>query len=245
MSSEYDYIDVIGNTFETSQYSSRRKIGLFHHKKQVMVVSELLKKMNNSNYDRIIDLGCSNGGWYNDYKKMEFKKIIGIDISQERANEAKKRGYSETYVCNSYELPFEDESENCIISNGMFVHVLQDSNKLRILKEVKRVLKNKGIFIFDFANSFSYGYHDDFTNGYVRYCTPRTITKLVEKANFHKELVMPGYFLIPKIGTARRISPLFVKLVFPFTDSLLRKLNNLTYARTIYFGLRKINSKTS
>lgn len=240
MPTEYDFIDIIGNTYESSSIEGTQKIGFFHHKKQVDTVSLMLKKMNFSNYDKVIDLGCSNGGWFDDYKKMNFRKIIGIDISKERVNQAKIRGCDETYVCNAYELPFDNDSESCVISNGMFVHVLRDSDKLRILNEVYRVLRKNGIFIFDFTNPNPYGFNEDATKEYCRFCTLETITSLINKTKLRKEYVMPGYFLVPKIGTHRYLTSLFVKLVFPITDSILRKSNNLRRATTIYLGLRKI-----
>ncbi len=153
MVSEYNNIDVIGSTFETASNAATKKIRSFYHNQQVKTVNYIIKKMGLKDFGRIIDLGCANGGWYDDYKNMLFKKIIGIDISEERANKAKQRGYNETHVCNAYNLPFGNQSEICIISNGVLVHVLQDTHKLKIFKEVKRVLKKKGIFIFSISNA--------------------------------------------------------------------------------------------
>jgi len=243
MPTEYDYIDKIGNTYETASDPSAQKIKNYYHKKQVQTVNDLLKKMKFKNFKRIIDLGCSTGGWFNHYKSLSFKDIIGIDISDERAYEAKQRGYHETYVCNAYDLPFDNESEPCIISNGVLVHVLQDSDKLKIFNEVKRVLKKNGVFIFSIANASGYGFKTDTTKDYCRWNKPKTISALVEKSGLNIDFILPSYYLVPKLGKQKKLVSFSTKTVFPFTDFLLKKFNNLTYAKVIYFGVRKLDEK--
>lgn len=144
MDTEYDHIESIGSTYELGRNITEKKLGLFFHQQQTKTVSKILTNMDLKNYDRVIDLGCSNGGWFKDYQNLGFKKIIGIDVSEDRIKQAKERGFHETYVTNAYSLPFDNKSENLIISNGMFVHVLQESDRLKILKEVSRVLKKMG-----------------------------------------------------------------------------------------------------
>src|SRR5690348_9948385 len=117
MPNEYDYIDIIGTTHETSKNSTEKRMNAYYHKQEVKTVQKLLQKMNLTNYESVIDLGCSIGTWYQSYKKFGFKKIVGIDISQERAMEAKKRGYDEIHVCNASKLPFENDSIEVVISN--------------------------------------------------------------------------------------------------------------------------------
>ncbi len=238
MPTEYDNIDRIGGTYETAE-PEVKKINHYFHGRQVKTVFDLVKKMKLQNFDRIIDLGCSDDGWLDDYKKMEFQKIVGIDISSERADKAKKRGFFETFATNAYELPFTNDSESCIICNGMIVHVLQDSDRLKIFKEVKRVLKNKGIFIFNFTNAKAKGSDTDITLEYTRHNTIETIIDLVKKSGLEIEHIMPCFYIFPKIGAHKKISSISTKIVFPITNFILNKLKNLRLSEVIYLGVRK------
>lgn len=242
MPTEYDYIDVIGTTHETSKDSTEKKMNAYYHRQEVHTVKELLEKMKLSDYREIVDLGSSVGTWYHDYKRLDFKKVIGIDISKERAIEAKKRGYDEVHICNASDLPFENESKNCIVSNDVFIHVLQDDDKLKIFKEIKRVLQNDGIFIFNFGNASGSGFKNDTTIKYCRWNTIKTISSLVNHAELHVEYVAPSYYAIPRVGAYHHIVSISTKLVFPLLDYVLKNTNNLNFAKVIYLGVRKIKS---
>ncbi len=244
MNSEYNNIDVIGSTFETASNPYTKKIRTFYHKQQVKTVNDLIKKMVLKDFGRIIDLGCSDGGWYDDYKNMSFKKIIGVDISEERLLKAKQRGYNETHVCNAYNLPFENQSEICVIANGVLVHVLQDIDKLKIFKEVKRILKKKGIFIFSISNASGVGFKTDTTKEYSRWNKPETISKLVLESGLAIEYILPSYYLVPKIGRRKNLVNFSTNLVYPLTELILKKFNNLTYSKVVYFGVRKVDEKS-
>jgi len=92
MPTEYDNIDVIGTTHESSKNSTEEKMNSYYHKQEVSTVKELLQKLYSGNFESIIDLGCSVGTWYKDFKNFSFKDVIGIDISEQRAEIAKKKG---------------------------------------------------------------------------------------------------------------------------------------------------------
>jgi len=239
---EYDNIDIIGITHETYKDKTEKQLLQYYHKQEVNTVSYLLKKMNLQDFEQVIDLGTSIGVWYNDYKKFTFKKVIGVDISSKRANEAKKRGYDEVHVCNAYDLPFEKESHSCVVSNDVLVHVLQDSDKLKIFEEVKRVLKSKGIFIFNFANASGFGFNSDTDCGKAeRLNIPETMINLVKDSGLKLEYIVPSYYTFPRIGAHPRMASISSKIIFPFVDSILRKSKNHNLAKVIYLGARKNN----
>jgi len=236
---EYDNIDVIGTTHEASSSKIEEIMNSYYHNQEVSTVLGLLTKLKLKNFHNMVDLGCSIGTWYPNFKSFGFKKIIGIDISKERGLKAKKRGYDEIHICNAYDLPFDDESQNCIISNDVFIHVLQDDDKLKILNEVYRVLKKDGIFIFNFANSKGFGYDVDQTINYCRFCTLNTIQNLIKKTKFNTEFTLPSYYTLPRIGAHPYFASLFSKTIFPNIDKILKKLKIFSSAKVIYFGLRK------
>lgn len=235
MPTEYNYIEDIGSTYESGRTLTEKRIGLFHHQEQVKTVLEIIRYMN-LRPTRLIDLGCSTGGWFKDFKKVEgLTAIIGIDISKDRLLEAKQRGYTETHCTNAYTLPFDDESEDLIVCNGMFVHVLQDSDRLKILQEIQRVLKKDGVFIFDFTK------YNKKSTTYCHTNSLKEIISLVNKTNLRIEQIKAGYYLYPEKGCHPRLSYFSTKFVFPFTNKILKKLNNKTHAKTIYLGIRKSN----
>lgn len=239
MPTEYDYIEKIGTTYESSNNPEVKKINDYFHKKQVKVVSNLIKKLQLKDYSKVVDLGCSDGGWLDDYKAMKFLKVVGIDISSERAQKAKKRGYSETYVNNAYDLPFENNSISCIISNGMIVHVINDSDRLKIFKEIKRVLQKDGIFIFNFANSRARGFNENFNKEYCRFSTIDAIKKLIKESELSIEHIVPCYYIYPRIGTTKKLVSISTKILFPITNYLLQQFNNTNLSEVIYLGVRK------
>ena len=211
----------------------------YYHNREVSSVLELLTKSKLKDFHNVIDLGCSIGTWYRDFKNFGFQKIIGIDISKERGLKAKERGYDDIHICNAYNLPFDDESKTCVISNDVLIHVLQDADKLKILKEVYRILKKDGIFIFNFANAKGFGYDDTQTIDYCRYCTMETIQNLINQTKFKIESILSSYYTIPRICAHPYFASISSKIIFPNIDKILKKFNNFSSAKVIYFALRK------
>ena len=244
MGTEYDHVENIGRTYESFNNPTEKVMHQYYHRQEVKTVTNLLKKMNLKNYETLVDLGSSHGFWYNNYKNMGFKKLIGIDISEERVRQAKQRGYDKVHACNAYELPFENESKSCIISNNVLVHVLQDSDKLRILNEVKRVLKKDGIFIFSIANAKGHGYNSDATSGVCRFSIPQTILNLLDNSGLFFEYIIPSFYASPRIGAHPYFARFSTKIVFPISDFLLKSVKNLSTVKVLYFGVRKsVNDK--
>jgi len=238
---ENDYKDIIGTTFETYDNITEQRVMQYHHKQELVTVKGLMEKMNISNFDQIIDLGCSDGSWYNDFKSMGFKKLIGIELSTERAEKARKRGYDEVFNCNAKKTPITSDSTEFIISNNAFVHILQDEDKIQVLNEIRRVLSKNGVFIMNFANSTGYGHKKNTTVKYISYITLNTMKKLVQESGLKIEHIVPCYYRIPRIGANPKLAKFFTKVIFPCVDRFLKSVGNRKNAKVIYLGLRKIN----
>lgn len=241
MVNEYDNIDNIGRTYQSFNSKAEKDLHEYYHKQEVKTVINLLTKMKLKNFQTLVDLGSSHGYWYNNYKNMGFKKLFAIDISKERVLQAKQRGYDEVHACNAYELPFDNESKQCIISNNVLIHVLQDSDKLRIFNEVKRVLKKDGIFIFSIANAKGHGFEVDTTRGVSRFSTPKTILDLLKNSGLVVENIMPSFYTSPRIGAHPYVAGFSTKFVFPLIDLLLKSMKNLSIVKVFYIGVRKKN----
>ena len=124
----------------------------------------------------------------------------------------------------------------------VLVHVLQDSDKLKIFEEVKRVLKPNGIFIFNFANASGFGFKTDTDCGKTeRLNIPETMINLVKDSGLKLEYIVPSYYTLPRIGAHPRFASISSKIFFPFIDSILKQFKNLNLAKVIYVGARKSN----
>ncbi|TXT58120.1 MAG: hypothetical protein BAJALOKI1v1_1750008 [Promethearchaeota archaeon] len=114
----------------------------------------------------IVDLGCGSGNLIVQLaKNFPDQSIIGVDISQEMLNAAKKRVEREVpsrgiefKKGSSQSLPFPDNSVDFLISSLSLHHWL---DPLEALNEIFRVLQKGGsLIIFDFRrNSRNFFYN--------------------------------------------------------------------------------------
>jgi len=144
---------------------------------------------------KILDLGCGTGI----YAKILSKKgaiIKGFDITKEMLEIAKiENPKLDLRLGSAYKIPFKEKFD--IILASLVVHYLKDWDT--IFKEVKKVLKPEGIFIFSTGNpvaetknyfkesKISVSWKDD--NGNIMrmpyyHKTYETIIKTIIKNNF-------------------------------------------------------------
>ena len=100
-----------------------------------------------SNGVKILELGCGTGTIWLGRKEIDNCSLILSDLSEGMLNTAKSNlsNYKniEYKIIDIQEIPYEDNSFDIVIANMMLYHV-PDINKG--LAEVKRVLKNDGVF---------------------------------------------------------------------------------------------------
>lgn len=94
---------------------------------------------------KFLDLGCGYGEDLIHFQKKGFE-IYGIDISKEMVKESQEKcPDAKVYVSSFKKLPFDKETFDMIFSR----YALQHSEKIApIFKEVSRVLKKGGEFVF-------------------------------------------------------------------------------------------------
>ncbi|WP_456471941.1 class I SAM-dependent methyltransferase [Methanocaldococcus sp.] len=97
-----------------------------------------------------LDIGCGTG---EQLKLLD--EAIGLDISLEMAKIAMKKTNKFVVVANAEKLPFKDNTFYNVIS---FFGALNHCNIDRAFKEIYRVLKPNGKFIFTVANVYSLSY---------------------------------------------------------------------------------------
>jgi len=95
--------------------------------------------------DYVLDDGCGGGRYTIGLKNLGFKKIVGLDISQDAIDFAKKMNpYPEevSFIQGSaLDLPFEDETFDFVFCNGVLHHTTDTEKGI---KEIYRVLKPNG-----------------------------------------------------------------------------------------------------
>jgi len=235
---EYDNIKIIGNSHKTIRNKTEFYINNYYHQNQKKIVEKILIDQKFSNFSEVVDLGCSHGSWYESLKSLGFKKLIGIDISNERLELANQIGYQETYCTNGKSLPFNDNSKDIVVSNNMMIHVIQDSDKLEILKEIKRILTPNGLFIFDLANATGYGFRN-ITKEYCRYITTETIEKIISDSGLTIAQKEISYCLYPLKFAHPKLAKYSVETIFPLMDKIFRFQKNYNKARSIHYCLHK------
>ncbi len=136
-----------GNDYQLSQWSES---GL---KNYIKYFFEYFPEKNIRN-SLALDVGCGPGTFSRLLVKRGFK-VCAVDFSEEMVRAAKERtedksiDYRTAEVCK---LPFFDNYFDVVICSGVFQHVYDYKKALR---EMRRVLKNKGLLVITTLNSLS------------------------------------------------------------------------------------------
>jgi len=104
--------------------------------------------------DRILDIGCGAGRTTIGMYRLGYKNIFGIDltpvmIEEARKNTAREGAEIEFQVDDACNLSLKDQSFDCaLFSFNGIMQIPRNENRLRAFKEICRVLKKGGVFIF-------------------------------------------------------------------------------------------------
>lgn len=91
---------------------------------------------------QILDAGCGTGGMLSEFKHIP-KKIIGIDADSQSLD---KNTIISNKIHGSLErIPLGDSSMDMVISEFVIEHL---KNPLYVFREINRVLKPTGVFVF-------------------------------------------------------------------------------------------------
>ncbi len=102
--------------------------------------------------DKILDVGCGNGRLTELFKDMKIK-YTGVDNSNELIKIAKKRyPKSDFRLTNPLKFDFPDNSFDKIFCLSVFHHIPSTEFRVEYLKEIRRVLKPKGLLVLTVWN---------------------------------------------------------------------------------------------
>lgn len=187
----------------------------------------------------VLDAGCGNGNYIIDENRKKIGWAVGVDLSKEATS--KNICLDEIRYSNLEKLPFENNKFDLAVSLWVLEHLKHPEN---MLKEVHRVLKPGGFFLFATPN-LNY-----LPLKLVHTINLNTINYFLNKKLFGREEkgVFPTYY---KINTIKRME----KAVFPLfkieelrlnSDISYTSFNNITYELSnILLRLPKIFSSMS
>ena len=167
--------------------------------------------------NKILDVGCGLG---ETSKKLTiFGQVVGIDSSPEAIKLAQKNGLKKAVVMNVNNLTFPKNSFNLVTAFDVLEHINDDQ---KAIKEIFRVLKNRGIFLLT-APSYNWLWseHDEVLEHKRRY-TKSQIEKKLKKAGFVilKSSYIISSFLLP-IAVFRFCQRIFKKEKNPKTSYVI------------------------
>ncbi len=97
--------------------------------------------------EKVLDLGCGNGRWYPLFKEKKVE-YFGIDNSDKLIKIAKEKFPEANFlVGDALNLPFPENFFDKVYSIALLHHIPSKEFRIKVLKEIKRVLKPEGILI--------------------------------------------------------------------------------------------------
>lgn len=137
--SDFNYIEHYKKDATDFDYFEERKGATAHDERRVreFIISKVEK-----NVKSILDVGCGRA-WVADYFLPQGVKVFSLDISVTNPAKAVKLHPSENHfaiTADSFHLPFDDNSFDCVIASEIIEHVVDPEE---FAKELFRVV-NKG-----------------------------------------------------------------------------------------------------
>ena len=146
----------------------------------------VLSNLNKSTF--LLDVGCGNGKFLYDTKKLTETQVRGVDISETAVRAAKENFGLDIFRGSITEAPFENDSFDLITAWQYLEHV---PRPLEVLHRFHQLLKPDGICLIGTPNFDSVTAKIFKDSWYCLDCprhlhvyTPDTIRKLMEKAGF-------------------------------------------------------------
>jgi len=127
------------------EWLNKKGLGHSHLEKPAMY-----SQLGNVQGRTILCVGCGGGEECAHIKSLGAKKVIGVDISKSLIERAKEKFPDiEFYVMDMEKLKFPESSFDLVYSSLVLHYV---KNWIKVLSEIKRVLKKNGFFLFSTHN---------------------------------------------------------------------------------------------
>jgi ubiquinone/menaquinone biosynthesis C-methylase UbiE len=180
----------------------------------------------------ILDIGTGTGRFSTIFQE---NKIIGIDSSILMLKKAKTRMM--VVCCDMKYLPFKRDSFSTAFSIRTFIRIKELAN---YFKEINRVLKQEGVFVFDTSNKYSIG-------RLANYFSQDPLHEFFSKNKVTREIELGGFtienkecaFVLPR-GFYQAIDGQLARVLWK-CDVLFRALLH-SIVNTIFWKTRKYDS---
>lgn len=161
-------------------------------------------------HDKVLDLGCGMGATVN-YLYTEFGiKAEGIDPSSKLVDIARKENRFTTFFTGcGEELPFEDNSFNCVFAECTLSLVNSIDS---VIRQVSRVLKDKGYFIITDV----YARNPNETEHFKGITASGCIRNVYSLNSLEEKLTMEGFRIRLMEDCSDLLKELLVKTVFTY-----------------------------
>jgi len=106
-------------------------------------------------FEKILDVGCGDGNFSVLLKEAcNAKEVYGIEISEKGVELARKNGVKVFQLdIDEEDFPFENNYFDAIFAGSVIEYLFDPDH---FLEEVRRVLKDKGLFVITFPNLASF-----------------------------------------------------------------------------------------
>jgi len=149
---------------------------------------------------RVMDLGCGTGRITSELVRRGFRRVVGIDVSDAMLAEAKKHVKGAEFIRSSmFSLPELGTFDACV--SVRVIHHLRYADMKRAFIQIRRVLKDGAVFVFDTNRAFSPNAVTKLANlsgrlSYNQFTCDKTVMKLLMDCGFSVQMV-ERRFLIP------------------------------------------------
>ena len=174
-------------------------------------IEKLVKKFFKSSSCKILNLGCGPGLLEEKLSSFGFFGV-GIDSSPSMINLAKKRSLEKSFsekwqffVGDCENTKLNSGEFDCVIASGLIEYMPNDE---KLLKEVKRLLKDDGILILNITNLFGWSTCLNRIGHYLK-----KSKKIVNLVNFIKKEYLNEKVAVNKLNffPRKHIPALFIK----------------------------------
>ncbi|HEX8775000.1 MAG TPA: class I SAM-dependent methyltransferase [Pyrinomonadaceae bacterium] len=136
-------VNILVEKFYRSSYAARITLD------GTPVLAEMVRKRLHQNA-RVLDVGAGAGNSDTHPCKRNGSTLVGIDCSEDIVSNPH---LDDHYVQDAENMPFENESFDMVFSDFTFEHLAQPE---KVVREIFRILKPNGTFIFRTVNAFHY-----------------------------------------------------------------------------------------
>lgn len=203
-------------------YFNKANLTIIHERERVIL--DLLDnyEMNPLLDKKALDIGCGKGGALRDFIRWGAtpENLYGVDLLENRIKDAKSLSPNIDLRCgNAEELPFPDEFFDIVIQFTVFTSIIDLQMKKNIAREMRRVLKRKGIILW-------YDYHvNNPKNPDVKGVRKKEIYQLFPDCEIHFKRVT--------------VAPPITRLIAPYSHLLCSFLELLKFLNTHYVAVIK------